>query len=142
LGDLLALLGVWGSVQPDAQADSDIRRGVAVAQGLGALDVGQSVVVQQGIVLGVEAVEGTDALLERVGTLRRAGPGGVLVKLCKPGQDKRVDLPTVGIGTVQKAQAAGLRGIAVEAGAAIVVDLDGMIRAADRAGLFVTGISP
>lgn len=142
LGDLLAPLGVWGSVQPDSQADSDIRRGVLVAQGLGALDVGQSVVVQQGIVLGVEAIEGTDALLERVSGLGRAGPGGVLVKLCKPGQDKRVDLPTVGIGTVQKARAAGLRGIAVEAGAAIVVDLDGMIREADRAGLFVIGISP
>ena len=142
LGDLLALLGVWGSVQPDSQADSDIRHGVAVAQGLGALDVGQSVVVQQGIVLGVEAIEGTDALLDRVSGLRRAGAGGVLVKLCKPGQDKRVDLPTVGVDTVKKAQAAGLRGIAVEAGAAIVVDLDGTIREADRAGMFITGISP
>jgi DUF1009 family protein len=142
LGDLLALLGVWGAVQPDAQAESDIRRGIAVAQGLGALDIGQSVVVQQGIVLGVEAIEGTDALIERVSGLRRAGPGGVLVKLCKPGQDKRVDLPTVGPETVRKAQAAGLRGIAVEAGAAIVVDLDGMIREADRAGMFITGVSP
>lgn len=142
LGDLLAPPGVWGTMRPDAQAESDIRRGVAVAQGLGALDVGQSVVVQQGIVLGVEAVEGTDALLGRVEGLRRAGPGGVLVKLCKPGQDKRVDLPTVGVDTVRKAAAAGLRGVAVEAGAAIVVDLDGMIREADRAGLFIIGISP
>jgi DUF1009 family protein len=142
LGDLLAHPGVWGSVQPDAQADSDIRRGIIVAQGLGALDVGQSVVVQQGIVLGVEAIEGTDALLTRVAGLRRAGPGGVLVKLCKPGQDKRVDLPTVGPDTVRKAQDAGLRGIAVEAGAAIVVDLDGMVREADRAGMFVMGINP
>jgi DUF1009 family protein len=100
------------------------------------------VAVQQGIVLGVEAVEGTDALLGRIGGLRRAGPGGVLVKLCKPGQDKRVDLPTIGIETVRKAEAAGLRGIAVEAGAAIVVDLDGVVREADRAGMFVTGISP
>lgn len=142
LGDLLALLGVWGSVQPDSQAEIDIRRGVEVAQGLGALDIGQSVVVQQGIVLGVEAIEGTDALLERVSGLRRSGPGGVLIKLCKPGQDKRVDLPTVGIDTVKRAKAAGLRGIAVEAGSAIVVDLDGMIREADRAGMFITGISP
>ncbi len=98
--------------------------------------------MQQGSVLGVEAVEGTDALLARAGDVRRAGPGGVLVKLCKPGQDKRVDLPTVGPDTVRKAQAAGLRGIAVEAGAAIVVDLDGMIREADRAGMFITGIAP
>jgi len=142
LGDLLAPLGVWGAVKPDAQAESDIARGIAVAQGLGALDVGQSVVVQQGIVLGVEAVEGTDALLERASGLRRAGPGGVLVKLCKPGQDKRVDLPTIGPDTVRKAHAAGLRGVAVEAGAAIVVDLDRLVQEADRAGLFVTGITP
>jgi len=93
-------------------------------------------------VLGVEAVEGTDALLTRVEGLRRAGPGGVLVKLCKPGQDKRVDLPTVGPDTVRRARDAGLRGIAVEAGAAIVVDLDGMVREADRAGMFLTGIAP
>ena len=142
LGDLLAMLGPWGSMQPDPQAETDIARAVAVARRLGEMDVGQSVVVQQGIVLGVEAIEGTDALLERVGSLRRAGPGGVLVKLCKPGQDKRVDLPTVGPDTVKRAAAAGLRGIAVEAGAAIVVDPDKMIRAADQAGLFVMGIAP
>lgn len=142
LGDLLALLGTWGRVQPDDQADSDVKRAVEVAQGLGRLDVGQSVVVQQGIVLGVEAVEGTDALLDRVGPLRRAGSGGVLVKLCKPSQDRRVDLPTVGPDTVRRAAAAGLRGIAVEAGAAIVVDLDRMIRDADKAGIFIMGISP
>lgn len=142
LGDLLAPPGVWGAVRPDEQAESDIKHGVKVAQGLGALDVGQSVVVQQGIVLGVEAIEGTDALLERVGGLRRAGAGGVLVKLCKPGQDRRVDLPTVGPDTLKRAQAAGLRGVAVEAGAAIVVDFDALVREADRAGLFVEGITP
>ena len=142
LGDLLALLGTWGKVQPDDQAGSDVKRAIVVAQGLGSLDVGQSVVVQQGIVLGVEAVEGTDALLERVSGLRRAGPGGVLVKLCKPGQDKRADLPTVGSDTVRRAAAAGLRGIAVEAGATIVVDLDKMVREADKAGVFIMGIAP
>ena len=142
LGDLLAPLGVWGAVRPDEQAESDIRHGVKVAQGLGALDVGQSVVVQQGIVLGVEAIEGTDALIDRSGPLRRSGPGGVLVKLCKPGQDRRVDLPTIGPDTLKRAESAGLRGIAVEAGAAIVVDLDRLVREADRAGMFVIGISP
>ena len=142
LGDLLAPAGLWGVVRPDEQAESDIRHGVKVARGLGALDVGQSVVVQQGIVLGVEAIEGTEALLKRAGDLRRAGTGGVLVKLCKPGQDRRVDLPTIGPDTLKQAQAAGLRGIAVEAGAAIVVDLDRLVSEADRAGIFVIGIVP
>jgi DUF1009 family protein len=141
LGDLLAPEGVWGSVRPDAQASADIAHGVLVAQGLGRLDVGQAVVVQQGIVLGVEAVEGTDALLERVATLKRSGLGGVLVKLCKPGQDRRVDLPTIGTETVRRAQQAGLRGIAVEAGAALVIDFATLVQDTDRAGLFVTGVT-
>jgi DUF1009 family protein len=142
IGDLLAPLGALGLVLPDDQALSDILRGVEVARGVGRLDVGQAVVVQQGIVLGVEAVEGTDALIDRAGSLRRGGSGGVLVKLCKPGQDKRIDLPTIGTETVRRAHQAGLRGIAVEAGATLVLDIDGVVRLADRLGLFVTGILP
>jgi DUF1009 family protein len=140
LGDLLAPAGDWGCRGPDKLALADIARGIAVARGLGALDVGQAVVVQQGIVLGVEAIEGTDALLARAGSLRRAGPGGVLVKLRKPGQDDRVDLPTIGVETVRRAEAAGLRGIAVEAGSTLVLDLAGAVAEADRAGLFLSGI--
>ena len=140
LGELLAEPGNWGRQAPDELARADIARGLEVAKGLGALDVGQSVVVQQGIVLGVEAVEGTDALLRRAGELRRDGPGGVLVKICKPGQDRRADLPTVGPETVRKAAAAGLRGIAVEAGSTIVLSREALIAEADTAKLFVCGI--
>jgi hypothetical protein len=140
LKDILAEAGVWGSVAPDASAEADIVHGLKVARGLGALDVGQSVVVQQGMVLGVEAVEGTDALLRRAGELRRAGPGGVLVKIAKPGQERRVDLPTIGIETVKNAVSAGLSGIAVEAGSAIVIDTPAVIAAADAAGVFVCGV--
>lgn len=142
LGDLLAPPGDWGRHRPDAQAISDIARATLVARELGRLDVGQAVVVQQGIVLGVEAVEGTDALLERVGLLRRGGSGGVLVKLCKPAQDRRVDLPTIGAETLRRAEKAGLRGIAVEAGASLVLDLAALVAQADRAGMFLTGIEP
>ena len=141
LKDVLAEEGIWGACEPDATAKADIVRGLAVAHGLGALDVGQSVVVQQGIVLGVEAVEGTDALLRRAGDLRRAGPGGVLVKISKPGQERRVDLPTIGVDTVKNAAAAGLSGIAVETGAAVVVDCPAVVAAADAAGIFVCGVS-
>ncbi len=140
LGELLAPLGAYGRHTPDAQAERDIARGVAVARVLGAQDVGQAVVVQQGLVLGVEAVEGTDRLLDRCADLRRAGPGGVLVKLRKPQQDARVDLPTIGVHTVERAAAAGLRGIAVQAGGALVVDRPAVAGAADAAGLFVVGV--
>jgi DUF1009 family protein len=140
LGSLAAPVGVLGRIVPDEQARADIARGVTVARALGAVDVGQAVVVQQGIVLGVEAAEGTEGLLARVGALRREGPGGVLVKLAKPMQDRRVDLPTIGSATVRQAAAAGLVGIAIEAGQTLVLDLPGVIGAADAAGLFVEGL--
>jgi len=138
---LCAESGVLGKHQPDAQAEADIERGKAVLAALGQVDVGQAVVVQQGIVLGVEAVEGTDALLNRCGALKRDGPGGVLVKFSKKGQETRVDMPTIGPDTVSSAARAGLRGIAVEAGATIVVDREELAATADRAGLFIVGIA-
>lgn len=140
LGDILATDGVFGKIEPDAQAWADIDRGVAVARALGVQDVGQSVVVQQGLILGVEAVEGTDALIARCGDLRRNGPGGVLVKVKKPQQERRADLPTIGAVTVRNAAKSGLRGIAVEAGGALIVDRDAVTAAADLAGVFVVGI--
>ena len=132
--------GSLGRFSPDADAQADIARGIPIARAIGGLDVGQAVVVQQGLVLGVEAIEGTDALLKRCAELRRDGPGGVLVKLAKPGQESRVDRPTIGAQTVALAAAAGLRGIVVEAGATLLLDRDEVIRAADAAGLFVVGV--
>jgi DUF1009 family protein len=141
LAAALAPQGPLGRLVPDAQAEADIAHGLDVARALGRLDIGQAVVVQQGIVLGVEAIEGTDALIARSGMLRREGPGGVLVKIAKPGQERRADLPTIGEATVAAAAAAGLRGIAVEAGACLVLGQDAVAAAADRAGLFVVGVA-
>jgi DUF1009 family protein len=140
LATALADEGALGRFNPDAQATADIERGFAIARAVGALDVGQAVVVQQGLVLGVEAIEGTDELLRRCAALRREGPGGVLVKVEKPGQERRADRPTIGPRTVALAAQSGLRGIAVEAGATIVIDRDEVVRAADRTGLFVVAI--
>jgi DUF1009 family protein len=133
--------GPLGAVRPDPRSTADIEHGARIARAIGALDIGQAVVVQQGLVLGVEAIEGTDALLQRCAGLRREGPGGVLVKLEKPCQESRVDRPTIGPRTVALAAEAGLQGIAVEAAATIVLQRDDVIRAADHAGLFVFGIS-
>lgn len=146
LDGLLVEEGVLTRRRPDARARSDIVRGIAVARALGAADVGQGCVVQQGLVLGVEAIEGTDALLARCAGLRREGPGGVLVKLVKPRQDIRADLPVIGPETVRNAIAAGLAGIAIEArdGAAgtLVVDREVTAAAADAAGMFLVAIRP
>jgi DUF1009 family protein len=121
---------------------ADIRRGVVVARTLGAIDVGQGCVVQQGMVLAVEAAEGTDAMLARCSSLARPGRGGVLVKLVKPGQDRRADLPTVGPETLRGAADAGLRGVAFEAGGTILAERDAAVAAADAAGLFLLGLGP
>jgi DUF1009 family protein len=99
------------------------------------------VVVQQGVVLGIEAVEGTTQLLARVATLRKDGFGGVLVKAAKPGQERRVDLPAIGVDTVAQARAAGLAGIALEAGRTLLIDRAAIASAADEAGLFVVGVA-
>jgi len=140
LGSAAVPEGTLGRVTSDAAAQMDIARGVEVARALGALDIGQSVIVQQGVVLGVEAAEGTEALIARCQALALDGPGGVLVKLAKPGQERRADLPTIGSGTIEQAAAAGLRGIAVEAGAALIIDRAQVISAADARGLFIIGI--
>ncbi len=132
--------GRLGAIGPDAGAQADIEFGARIARAIGALDIGQAAVVQQGLVLGVEAIDGTDALLRRCGDLHRDGPGGVLVKVEKPGQERRMDRPTIGPGTVALAAAAGLQGIAAEAGTTLLLDRDEVVRAADTAGLFVIGI--
>ena len=137
---LLAPAGLLTRAAPDAAAERDIVLGIQVAARLGELDVGQAVVVQHGLVLGVEAVEGTDQLLARCARLRRAGPGGVLVKLKKPRQERRADLPTIGPATVSAAADAGLEGIAVHAGNCMIIEQQSVIDAGDRAGLFVIGV--
>ena len=134
--------GSLGALEPDARALADIKRGMTVLNALGPADVGQSVIIQDDIVIAVEAVEGTDATIERSAALLRAGPGGVLVKLPKPGQESRADLPTVGPQTVRRASDAGLRGIALDGAHTLFVDLDETVSLADRLGIFVYSFDP
>lgn len=140
LGELLAPSGAVGSLLPSPEHNEDIERGIQAALALGRADVGQAVVIQQGVVLGVEAAEGTDALVKRCGILRMDGRGGVLVKLKKPGQERRADLPTIGAATIRGAARAGLVGIAIEAGGTLILGREKVAAAADKAGLFVYGI--
>lgn len=132
--------GLLTKTKPTMEHQADIDAGVKAAKTLGLLDIGQAVIIQQGIVLGVEAVEGTDALIERCKTLRRKGRGGVLIKCCKPQQDRRMDLPAIGQRTVRNCFEAGIEGIAVEAGASIILDRDDTAYAADKLGMFLAGV--
>ena len=140
LKDCLSTLGLYGKVKPDKQALKDIAKGYQVAKILGQADVGQSVVVADGLVLSVEAIEGTDALIIRSASLPRSKVKPVLVKVKKPKQETRADLPTIGTQTVENAFSSGFAGIAVEAGSAFVVDRDAVIKKADELGIFVVGI--
>jgi DUF1009 family protein len=124
---------------------SDLRKALYVAEKAGELDIGQGAVVCDGLVLAVEAQEGTDAMLARVAGLpadlrgSAADRKGVLGKAPKPIQDLRVDMPVIGARTIEMAAAAGLAGVGGVAGKLILIDRAGLIDAADRLGLFVWG---
>ncbi|MEM1343166.1 MAG: UDP-2,3-diacylglucosamine diphosphatase LpxI [Pseudomonadota bacterium] len=137
-----------GRLRPSEADRQDAARAGAILAALGPHDVGQAAVVARGVCLGIEAIEGTDALLARIATLppeKRAHappPAGVLVKCAKPGQDRRLDLPSIGPDTIAAAAAAGLAGIAVQAEAANIIDRAATIAAADAAGLFLWSAPP
>jgi DUF1009 family protein len=139
--EMLFQEGVYGRMKPSSDDMDDIRRGIEVARAIGAVDVGQAVVVQEGIVLAMEAVEGTDAMLSRAASLRKPGKAPVMVKILKPGQDTRVDLPAIGIQTVEQLSRYGIGGIAVEAGGILVIERQAVIAAADAAKIFIIGMN-
>jgi len=138
---LLPAVGVLaGSVSPRDEADA--ARAAAIVAALGAVDVGQGAVVAQGLCLGVEALAGTDALLAQVAGIGALRPDpargkGVFYKAAKPGQDRRIDLPTIGPETLRGVAAAGLGGMAFQAGSVICLDLDEMRALAGELGLFL-----
>ncbi|ODR95384.1 hypothetical protein AUC69_02410 [Methyloceanibacter superfactus] len=143
--ELLAQEGKLTTKAPSAEDASDIEAAFKVVRALGRLDVGQCAVVARGRVLAVEAAEGTDGMLERCAELRKVGrtwgtrPAGVLVKAPKPGQEERVDMPTIGPKTVRLAAAAGLSGIAMAAGHVLMAERDATIKAANESKLFLFG---
>ena len=143
---LLAPAGAMGRKLPSKDDEEDITTAFKIARSMGSLDIGQAAVVCEGLTLAVEAAEGTDAMIARVGTLSRRIRGtpedrrGVLVKAPKPTQDRRADLPVVGVQTVRNAAAVGLAGIAVEAGGALILGKRAVADEADKLGLFLVGV--
>lgn len=146
LGELTLPAGPLGRLRPDERQQSDLKRALEVARAIGSQDIGQGAVVCDGLVLAVEAQEGTDAMLSRVAGLPehlRGAPGaprGVLAKAPKPIQETRVDLPTIGVETIEAAARAGLAGIAGEAGRLLVLERERVAARADELGLFVYGV--
>lgn len=139
LSDLTTPPGVLTTAQPTPEDLTDVSRAIEVLHKLGEADVGQGVVIQQGLILGLEAIEGTSLLIERIADYKRPGRGGILVKMAKPNQNLRVDLPTIGPETVEKAIASGLVGIAVEATRSQILNKPETLKLANKHGLFVYG---
>jgi DUF1009 family protein len=138
LEHLLFPKGVLGRRRPSEEQWADIRFGWRIAREIGRLDIGQCVVVREGSVLAVEAIEGTDAAIRRGGEL--AGSGAVVIKLKKPGQDFRFDLPATGAGTIATLASVKGAALAAEAGQSLLFDREAMTAAADKAGIAVVGL--
>lgn len=131
--------GLLTKKKPSSDQMDDIRFGWNVAREIGRLDIGQCVVVRDRSVLAVEAIEGTDAAIRRGGEL--AGSGAVVVKLKKPGQDFRFDLPATGVKTIETLASVKGAVLAVESGQSLIFDREAMVEAANRAGIVVVGVS-
>jgi DUF1009 family protein len=138
LQEIVPSAGVLGARAPTAEEWRDIRFGFRAAKVIGQFDIGQSVIVRSGAVIAVEGIEGTDATIRRAGQL--ANGDIVLVKVCKPTQDRRFDLPAVGPATIAALAAVQGRALAIEAGSTVVLDRDEMVALADRADIAVVAV--
>lgn len=135
--EALAPEGVLTRGKPDEREWKDLRYGLIIAREIGKLDIGQTVVVKDGAVVALEAVEGTDACIARAGHLAK---GVVIVKVAKPGQDMRFDVPAVGLKTIESMKSAGARVLGIEAGRTLVLNPEEFLRQADAQGLVVVGL--
>ncbi|MGH1403214.1 MAG: LpxI family protein [Alphaproteobacteria bacterium] len=137
---LLMQKGAIGKYQIPEDDQETVNLGINTSQAIGALDIGQSVIVQNGMVIGVEAIEGTDTLIDRCSPLLRKGHNGILVKTCKPQQDQDLDLPTIGVETVINAHKAGLTGIILQAEKVLIIDPQSIAEYADKYKIFIAGV--
>ena len=135
LNELVARPGVLTAAKPSDAMRADLEFGYRIADAIAGVDVGQTVVVKDRAVVAVEGMEGTDAAILRAGTL--AGAGTRVVKVAKPQQDMRFDVPVVGVATIRAMQTAGADGLSIDAGRTLILDGDDFIRAADEAGVVV-----
>ncbi|MBM9604072.1 UDP-2,3-diacylglucosamine diphosphatase LpxI [Desulfopila inferna] len=139
LPELVAPPGIWTSRKPSRSEREDMRIGWKIAKEIGRLDIGQCVVVAGGSVVAVEAIEGTDATITRGGSLGKGQ--AVVVKVCKPTQDTRFDIPAIGLGTIKTMQQVDVKALAVEAGKAVVFDRETMVEHANRYGMTIAGFN-
>ena len=132
--------GILGNHRPTVENKKDIEIGFKIAKNIGRNDIGQSLIIQNGLVLTVEAAEGTDSMIARSKTLKKGDSGAIFIKVIKPGQDERLDRPVIGINTIKYIHKSGLDGMALEANSVIILNLNEVINYADSNNLFIIGI--
>src|SRR5262249_28355110 len=139
LAPLLARAGVMTRTRPSAEQEADLAFGCRIADAIAGLDIGQTIAVKSAAVVAVEAMEGTDAVIARAASL--AGRNVRIIKVAKPNQDMRFDVPVVGVSTIGAMRAAGADALSVDAGRTLLIDGDEVVRAADAAGIALVGRS-
>jgi hypothetical protein len=140
LEDQLASVGPMTGRRPSRDERRDVEYGETVARALAGMDLGQTAVVKDRAAVALEAMEGTDETIRRAG--RIAGPGATVVKVSKPSQDMRFDVPVVGEGTLEAMAEAGARALAVDAGRTLMIDRPAFLARAERQGVAVLGLDP
>ena len=139
--ECLAPAGLLTSNAIDSKTESELSYGYEVARKIGELDIGQTVIVKGGAVVALEAIEGTDACIERAGNLTQQS-GAVAVKIAKPDQDMRFDVPAIGITTIENLSRAGIKVLGVEAGRTLFLEPQKIIQRADELGVTIVGLTP
>ena len=139
--EALAPAGVLTQTEPTAQQWRDLHYGYEVAQEIGRLDIGQTVIVKSGAVVALEAIEGTDACIQRAGTLT-GGKGAVMVKIAKPSQDMRFDVPAIGVETIRRLALAGIGVVGIEAHRTLMLQPEHVMQAAHAHGVVLVGLTP
>ncbi len=142
LPEILMSKGIITKTKPNRDDIEDIKKGVELATAICKLDVGQSVVIQNGLALGLEAIEGTDELIRRCFSYKRKGKSPILVKIRKPEQDVRADLPTIGVKTIEVAHNSGFKGIAVHENNSLIINKEEIVKLANKYKMFIIGINP
>ena len=137
---LLCPTGLLGKHKPNKDNKRDILDGFKIAKILGLNDIGQSLVIENGLILAVEAAEGTDSMISRTASIKKEEKGGVFIKIIKPQQDKRIDRPVIGINTLKAVKDAGLDGVAIESKEILIINFNEVISYANNEGLFIEGI--
>lgn len=137
LESLSPKVGTLTRKKPTEEDLQDIEKGIKILEVLGDADIGQAIIIQQGQILGIEAIEGTERLILRIKDYKIGPTGGTLIKMSKPNQSMKVDLPTIGIKTVEQCHSSQLSGIAIEANRSQIIDQESVVALADQLGLFV-----